>query len=317
MKPSSIIACAFALTTATWSFAATAQQTTTDTQAQGKAQTQPKKKANGATSTTTSTKTKSGGGTTTTTTTTKAKQAPQTEESPLPPAINEPLGYPTHPEEVPKSETLENPQKEKQREREDKEAAEAVGTTTTTAAEALINAERSVERATDKPGRYDVVSLEWNPLGLLLGGRISAQIEWAPITHHAIVVNPYYVHTESDVAIAPDVTVRQTFTGGGGELGYRYYTGHRGMNGVFIGPSVIGGGYSGALPNGSQAFWNFGLAADVGLQTILADHVVLGAGVGVEWLYVSHDFRDLPTAPYEIATTGVKPRFLLSIGGAL
>ncbi len=88
------------------------------------------------------------------------------------------------------------------------------------------------------------------------------------------------------------------------------------MNGVFVGPSLIGGLYNGGLPNGNQAFTNIGVAADVGLQDILWNHVVGGGGVGVEYLQVSHSFGDLPTGPSTVASTGIKPRLVLSAGYA-
>ena len=106
----------------------------------------------------------------------------------------------------------------------------------------------------------------------------------------------------------------QAFTGVGTELGYRYYTGTRGMNGIFVGPSVIVGVYNAGLPMGNQLFTNVGIAGDVGVQESLWDHLVVGGGAGIEDLQVSHDFGDLPTGPSTIASTGVKPRFILEAG---
>jgi hypothetical protein len=156
--------------------------------------------------------------------------------------------------------------------------------------------------------------LELNPLGLVLGGRFSINGEWAPVAHHALVVSPHFIHTTANIATAPRMTASETFTGVGSEIGYRYYTGHRGMNGVFFGPSLILGVYNAALPGGNQAFTTAGLAADVGVQEILSDHFVLGAGVGLQYLSSSHDFGDLPTGPSLIASSGFKPRFLASAG---
>jgi hypothetical protein len=171
-----------------------------------------------------------------------------------------------------------------------------------------------VTRWTDKPGDYRPFSAEFNPLGLLIGGRLSFTAEWAPVVHNAIVLNGYYVNTSADVAMSGETFETQTFTGGGGELGYRYYTGHRGMNGIFIGPSLILGSYSASLPHGNQFFTNAGVAVDAGVQTILADHFLVGAGAGIEYLNVSHDFHDLSTGPSTVASSGLKPRVLLSAG---
>ncbi len=242
---------------------------------------------------------------------------PAIQEPQPPPEVEQPFGHPTHPMQVAPQQTLQNPANEKRREQEDKKTSEKIGKTTTTAAEGIIGAERGIQKSTEGGGRYDVLALEWNPLGAFVGGRISVQAEWVPVTHHAILVSPHIVHTSGDVAVTPDRTESQTFTGVGGELGYRYYTGQRGMNGVFVGPSLIAGAYNGSLLDGNQPFTDIGVAADVGAQWILADHLVLGGGVGVEYLHVSHDFHDLPTGPSTIASSGVKPRLLLSIGGGI
>jgi hypothetical protein len=135
-----------------------------------------------------------------------------------------------------------------------------------------------------------------------------------PAAHHSIEVSPHFVHTTADVATSGNTTASQAFTGIGGEIGYRYYTGHRGPNGVFVGPSLIAGVYNAGLPSGNQAFTNIGIAGDVGVQDILWNHLVVGAGVGIEYLSVSHDFGDLPTGPSTIASSGFKPRVLLSAG---
>jgi hypothetical protein len=173
---------------------------------------------------------------------------------------------------------------------------------------------RDVTRSVDTPGTYDPFALTLNPLGLFVGGRLSFNAEWAPAVHHSLVVSPHFVHTTADVATSGNTTASQAFTGVGGEIGYRYYTGHRGPNGIFVGPSLIAGAYNAGLPSGNQAFTNIGIAADVGVQDILFNHLVVGAGIGIEYLSVSHDFGDLPTGPSTIASTGLKPRMLLSAG---
>lgn len=201
-------------------------------------------------------------------------------------------------------------------EREAKKSGEAVGKTTTTAAEAVATAVADTTRFADPPGPYSPFAIELNPLGLVVGGRWSAQIEWAPVTHHVILASPHFIHTSQDVAVTADTRESETFTGVGGELGYRYYTGHRGMNGVFIGPSLIGGVYNASLLGGNQVFTDYGIAADIGLKGLVADHFAVGGGIGVEYLHVSHDFGDLPTGAAAIAASGVKPRILFEAGYA-
>jgi hypothetical protein len=213
-------------------------------------------------------------------------------------------------------EKARDPRLRRNEDRDAKKAAEAVGKTTTTAAEGVANVVADTTRATDQPGPYEPFALGVNPLGLIVGGRYSIQAEWAPVTHHVVLVSPHFIHTSVDIATSPSTMDSQTFTGVGGEVGYRYYTGHRGMNGVFIGPSIIVGAYNASLLGGDQAFTDIGGAVDVGFKGLVADHLALGGGVGIEYLHVSHDFGDLPTAPAAIAASGVKPRLIFEAGYA-
>ncbi len=207
--------------------------------------------------------------------------------------------------------------RERERDRRDaKKAGEAVGRATTTAATGIITAGQDVTRALNPPGKYNPIAATWNPLGAVVGGRVSFNVEYAPVTHHVIIVSPHFANPSQDVSIAPDVTRTNRFTGVGGEVGYRYYTGTRGPNGIFIGPSVIGGVYNANLVQGETAFTNIGVAADIGVQEVFFDHLALGAGVGVEYLSVSHDFGDLSDGPSTIASSGVKPRLLAQAGYA-
>lgn len=214
-----------------------------------------------------------------------------------------------------KNETqAETPRPKPDDNKEARDAAKAIGKATTNAAEWVAVGVEDTSRATDKPGKYNPFAIEWSPLGIISGGRLSLNLEWAPVTHNVIVVSPHIVRTSVDIATDSDTTAQHTFTGFGGELGYRYYTGRRGMNGVFIGPSFIAGVYNGSLPAGDQAFTDVGIALDVGVHEIVWNHLVIGGGVGVEYLHVSHDFHDLPSAPAQIASSGVKPRLLMEIG---
>lgn len=173
-----------------------------------------------------------------------------------------------------------------------------------------------VGKSLDPPGNYHAVAVEWNPLGIFVGGRLSFQGEIVPSEHHALELSANFVHTTSDVAIGNSATIQQTFTGAGGEVGYRYYTGRRGPNGFFVGPSFIAGLYNASLPQNEQSFSNIGIAVDVGLQKIFFEHLVVGGGVGLQWTTVSHDFADLPTNASIIAGGGLKPRLLLALGYA-
>lgn len=207
-------------------------------------------------------------------------------------------------------------EREERDRREAQEAGEAVGRATTTAATTVIEAGQDVTRALDRPGKYNPVAATWNPLGAIVGGRISFNVEYAPVTHHVIIASPHFANPSQEVSVGPDVQRTNRFTGVGGELGYRYYTGTRGMNGIFIGPSIIGGVYNASLIQGDTAFTNIGVAADIGVQQIFWDHLALGAGAGIEYLSVSKEFGDLSAGASTIASSGLKPRLLAQAGYA-
>jgi hypothetical protein len=171
------------------------------------------------------------------------------------------------------------------------------------------------DRSFDRPGPYREIAVALNPLGLAIG-RVSFDVVWAPIVHHAIVVSPHFQSVGGDVFVGPGVRTQQTFSGFGGELGYRFYTGSRGMNGFFVGPSLLFGGYTASLPGSDVTFTDFGVAFDAGVQTFLWDDITVGAGAGLQITHVSHDFGDISDRTGSIASGGLKPRFLASAGYA-
>jgi hypothetical protein len=205
---------------------------------------------------------------------------------------------------------------QKRQEQAPPSTAERIGQATTRAAETVIGAARDVTRATDEPGEFSPLAVELNPLGLIVGGRISLNVEYAPVRHHIIVLSPHFVNTSAEIAVSPQMMQTRTFTGGGAEIGYRYYNGQNGVNGVFFGPSLIGGVFNASLTGEDNVFANIGVAADIGFQDILFDRLVLGAGVGIQYLRVSDNFDDLPAGPSAIASSGIKPRLLAQAGYA-
>ncbi|MEA2749518.1 MAG: hypothetical protein QOI41_3661, partial [Myxococcales bacterium] len=114
-----------------------------------------------------------------------------------------------------------------------------------------------------------------------------------------------------------------SLTGFGGELGYRFYTGERGMNGFYIGPSVLFASWSQSLPDGVPAntpkpdgFTAIGGALDLGGQAVIGPGVIVGGGFGLQYTKNSIDVNtdNLNIASAAIAGGGVRPRFLLSVG---
>jgi len=155
-----------------------------------------------------------------------------------------------------------------------------------------------------------------NPLGLFVG-RYSISLEYQPVLHHAITLNPFYNHT----TITDTVTDANygTLNGGGAELGYRYYTGRKGPNGFFVGPSFLFGSYSQSINNSkSDSFTAFGGAVDVGGQAVIGPGFVIGGGFGMQYTKTSKNIAtdNLNLATVLIASGGVRPRFLFSVGYA-
>jgi hypothetical protein len=191
------------------------------------------------------------------------------------------------------------------------------GQTTTTAAmpaSSPAGVVSDMEASVEKPGRFTPFALEYQVLGPFFGGRLAITAEWSPATHHAILISPQFVHTTQHVNVTQDSTIQQSYTGGGGEIGYRYYSGRRGMNGLYIGPSVLAGVYNASLPDGDHAFTNIGLAVDAGIQAIIANHLIVGGGGGIEYLSVSKNFNDVPGGASYVAQRGLKPRVGIQVG---
>jgi hypothetical protein len=159
-------------------------------------------------------------------------------------------------------------------------------------------------------------SVELNPLAATIG-RYSAQVEWLPLTHHAVVLNPHVDHTSYSIS-AGGASIDQSLTGFGGELGYRFYTGSRGANGFYVGPSFLITSYTASSGPASTSFSNIGAALDVGGQFILGPGIVIGGGFGLQYTSVSTgaDTNGLPLAAAVMGGGGVRPRFLLSVGYA-
>jgi len=169
------------------------------------------------------------------------------------------------------------------------------------------------------------ISLGVNPLGIAIG-RYSIQGEYLFAKHHAITLNPFFAHAPVTVTVNGQEVDGGSLNGFGGELGYRLYTGTRGPNGFFVGPSVLFGSYSQSAPSGTQAagskgsdsFVAYGGALDIGGQAIIGPGIVLGGGFGLQYTSTSQDLNtdNLNLASAIIAGGGVRPRFLLTLAYA-
>jgi hypothetical protein len=187
----------------------------------------------------------------------------------------------------------------------------------------------------EAPPPRRVLSIEWNPLALIIGKWLSVNLVVAPIDHHALVLSPFYASTTTvpicvvsdSGAQSPDCMAsisvpavklpKQTFSGFGGELGYRYYVGLGGPRGLFAGPSLLIASMTAKAADGSETqFLDYGLAADIGYEALVADRIALTLGGGVQYTTTNKSLpnQQLPAAIY--ANGGVRPRLLVALGYA-
>jgi len=186
------------------------------------------------------------------------------------------------------------------------------------AAPAAAAAPAEKPQADDDGPEIKRLSLELNPLGLAIG-RYSIQGEYMLARHHAVTLNPFYAHAPVTITVNGQDVDGGSLNGFGGELGYRFYTGSKGANGFFVGPSVLFGSYSqsgGVGTASSDSFTSIGGAVDVGGQFIIGPGVVLGFGGGLQYTKTSQDIdtANLNLASAIIAGGGVRPRALLAVG---
>jgi hypothetical protein len=151
------------------------------------------------------------------------------------------------------------------------------------------------------------------PMSLFIG-RWGAGATWVPFDHHALTENIFYYDQKTDPQVAPP----NRFQGIGGEVGYRYYTGLGGPRGMFGGPSLLLGGYTVSPAYGANvAFQDLGIAFDVGYEALVADRVMLLAGVGAQYMYPTKSLPQQTDYEDSIANRKFLPRFLLEVGWAL
>jgi hypothetical protein len=169
------------------------------------------------------------------------------------------------------------------------------------------------------------LAIELNPLGIAIG-RYSIQGEWLPAAHHALTLNPFFAHAPVTATVNGTEVDLGSLNGFGGELGYRFYTGSKGPNGFYIGPSVLFASYSQSAPSGaapagsagSDSFLSYGGAVDLGGQAVIGPGIVVGGGFGLQYTQTSKDIdtANLNLASAVLAGGGVRPRFLASVGYA-
>ena len=165
--------------------------------------------------------------------------------------------------------------------------------------------------SSDTGSGFHPVALTLNPLSLLLG-RIGANVEYLPAKHHAIMLNPYM----SSVSVE-STNVKTSFSSYGAELGYHFYTGSKGANGFYVGPSLM------AMRTTSKAectgpctgsadvdFLTYGAALDFGRQYVSDGGFTIGGGGGAMYLRSTASPDGSNTVKFE----GFVPRILFTVG---
>jgi|GEM_PF-767082 len=170
-------------------------------------------------------------------------------------------------------------------------------------------------------------ALTANPLNFTIG-RYGLNFEYQPTLHHGLIVSPHYDHVNADIdGYTTDsngnitrARYNNSFSGFGAEIGYRFYSGNKGFNGFFAGPSLLLASYtsSGNLLGSevSTSFSSIGWAWEVGGQAQLGGGFIIGGGGGMQYTKVSKEMEDLPFAAAIIAGGGWRPRVLLNLGYA-
>ena len=144
--------------------------------------------------------------------------------------------------------------------------------------------------------------------------RPSVNFEVLPAVHHSIIVNPSFQ--------AMSRTEKWSFMTLGIDLGYRYYTGKKGANGLFIGPSLVYNYFNVKWSHegdNENVFSTYGLAIDLGGQHVFDNGLTIGGGAGVR--YFGRTATDFPPIHPEVHVAslfatkkGFSPRILFTLG---
>ncbi len=136
------------------------------------------------------------------------------------------------------------------------------------------------------------LTLGVNPIPMI-AGRYGINAELVVVRHHALVASGWaqtFTPTMLRVLMPKEIdTSRGAATRFGGELGYRFYTGREGPNGLFVG--ISGVAMPIVYPRVTQDFKTdvpsfnaYGGAFDVGVQAITDAGFTIGGGLGVMYL---------------------------------
>ena len=167
-------------------------------------------------------------------------------------------------------------------------------------------------RAPERDGHHFVFG---QALALLVR-RVSIGYELLPGVHHSFGIT---LHGQSPGTGVPSL-VKGGIAGGGGEIGYRYYTGARGPYGPFVGTSFLSGYYvsrsSFYEDVATTTYAQYGLAIDMGWATDIDRTFTLAVGIGAQRTWIDVDRRKLSDYGKAVAGEGVRPRAMVQVGRA-
>jgi hypothetical protein len=173
------------------------------------------------------------------------------------------------------------------------------------AAAALPASAEERDRRSMRDEELRPLAITGNPLSLLIG-RYGGNVEIVAVRHHAMVSSAYAQVFPLGIVrgmMPPEVRdrVRDPPVTVGGELGYRLYSGSRGTEGLYVGPSLVVTPlvYPRLTSDMNVELVTFhapGVALDAGVQHVTGIGLTLGGGIGVEYLAYTlpNDPRRLP-----------------------
>lgn len=105
--------------------------------------------------------------------------------------------------------------------------------------------------------------------------------------------------------------------GFGGEVGCRWFTARRRMQGFFFGASLVGGWYSVEYYGRRFGLPGVGPAVDMGGQVELGSGLFVAFGGGMQYLLTTRYPADIASGVSWVMGAGINPRLLLTFGALL
>lgn len=161
---------------------------------------------------------------------------------------------------------------------------------------------------------FKPISITLNPLGIGILQRYGANVEYMVAKHHGLWLYPFFSSFSVESSVN-GVKSSTDFTSYGGEIGYHFYTGSKGANGFFVGPTAgvfsVSSKASGSGASESASSTAAHIGVDLGGQHVFDNGITLGGGFGVMNFVASGKTNsDSSTTSFK----GTLPRFLFTVG---